>query len=229
MNLLGYQFRNIALLTQSLTHRSYAADRRGSTPADPTLQQDNERLELLGDTVLELIVTEMLLKALPHALEGQISKSRAALVNERILAHLARSLGLGADLLLGRGEENSGGRDKDSILASGLEAVAAAVYLDGGFDAAQRWGGALFAPAVKEAVAGDIIVDYKTKLQELLQAKLKIAPKYITVSSSGPDHDKTFLIEINVAGKVLAQGSGKSKKEAEQDAARAVLAQYGVD
>jgi ribonuclease-3 len=114
-------------------------------------------------------------------------------------------------------------------LASALEALAAAIYLDGGFPAAHAWARELFAPAVKEAALGDIVVDYKTKLQELLQAKLKTGPKYVTVSSSGPDHDKTFVVEISVASKVLAQGKGKSKKEAEQSAAKAVLSQYGVD
>jgi ribonuclease-3 len=213
MDLLGYKFKNQKLLELALTHRSSNLQRN---------EEDNERLEFLGDAVLDLAVSEFLLHRFPNANEGRLSKLRATLVNERTLAMLARSLGLGAALKLGKGEESSGGRDKDSILSSALEALTAAIHLDGGFQASRQWLETLFEGALDESALGDLVVDYKTRLQEAIQAKLKTAPTYNTVKSTGPDHDKTFEVEIQVLGKSLGRGWGKSKKEAEQKAAQAV-------
>lgn len=219
MDLLGYTFKNPRFLDQALSHRSLVNESRGTMTQDIG---DNERFEFLGDAVLELAVSEMLLEAHPKAPEGHLSKVRASLVNEKTLAMLARSLRVGEAVRLGRGEEQSGGRQKDSILASTLEAVVAAIYMDSGFEGARHWLRDLFRPAVEESRHRELLIDYKTRLQELVQARFRTAPKYATVKSSGPDHDKTFEVEITLQGKVIAKGRGKSKKEAEQAAARQV-------
>jgi ribonuclease-3 len=216
MEKIGYFFENPDLLTCALTHRSFANE-----SADGI--EDNQRLEFLGDAVLGLVVAEALMDRLPEAPEGILTKSRAALVNESILAELARDIDLGEALKLGRGEEISDGRNRSSTLCDAVEAVLGAVYLDGGFLAAKdvvvRWLG----ERLDEVADGVDVRDAKGALQEKLQADNRAGPVYNIVNEAGPDHAKTFEVEILVNGAVLAKGSGRSKKEAEKDAASRAL------
>jgi ribonuclease-3 len=198
------------LLERALTHRSFAYENGGL----PT----NERLEFLGDSVLGVIVTETLYRTYPDLPEGQLAKLRAAVVNMRALADVGRALGLGAYLKLGRGEESTGGRDKSSILADGLEAFIGAVYVDGGLAAATDLVHRLFDDLIEEAARLGAGLDWKTSLQELTAAQLLGVP-YYEVSESGPDHEKTFVAAVRLGGTVFGTGSGRSKKEAEQQAA----------
>ncbi|RMH40514.1 MAG: ribonuclease III [Deltaproteobacteria bacterium] len=213
---LGYRFRDRALLVRAVTHRSFANEH-------PDAGGDNERLEFLGDAVLDLVVGEQLMARHPDLHEGDLSMLRASIVSEAGLSAIARDLGLGDHLRLGRGEERSGGRDKPSLLADALEAVVAAIYRDGGFDRAAEVVARLFAGAIAGAVATEP-PDYKTRLQEWSQARFKVPPEYEVVAERGPDHDKTFRVDVRLRGRVLATGEGRSKKEAEQAAARAALA-----
>lgn len=214
---LGYQFRQVSHLESALTHKSYVNE-------NPSFgRTDNERLEFLGDAVLDLAVSHLLMETHPTQTEGQLSKSRAAIVNETTLAEVARELALGAWLFLGKGEEQSGGRHKASVLANAAEALAAAVYLDGGYDAALACLRRLFEVRVKQARPPGS-TDYKTRLQEEA-ARRRRAIRYEVVSESGPDHDKTFQVEVAVGNEVVAIGEGKSKKEAEQRAAESALGQ----
>src|SRR5450631_4686729 len=199
-----------AVLERALTHRSYAYENGGL----PT----NERLEFLGDSVLGVIITETLYRLYPDLPEGQLAKLRAAVVNMRALADVARALGLGAFIRLGRGEESTGGRDKSSILADGLEALIGAVYVDGGLSLATELVHRLFDPLIAEAARLGAGLDWKTSLQELSAAQLLGVP-YYEVTESGPDHEKVFEAAVRVGGTVFGTGSGRSKKEAEQQAA----------
>jgi ribonuclease-3 len=201
-----------ALLEQALTHRSFAYENGGL----PT----NERLEFLGDAVLGLVITDVLFQAHEDLPEGQLAKLRAAVVNSRALADVARGLGLGAHVRLGRGEETSGGRDKTSILADTLEALIGAVYLDHGMTTAAELIRRLFGDLLADAVARGAGLDWKTSLQELAAAGEFGAPDYVVVES-GPDHEKTFRATVHVGGSPLGAGEGRSKKEAEQRAAEA--------
>jgi ribonuclease-3 len=212
-----YRFRNAQLLTQALTHRSYVYQ------SNKEEGKDNERLEFLGDSVIEIVVTHLLLIRFPHLAEGGLSKMRAALINEATLASIARSLQLGATLRLGRGEEETRGREKDSILAGGLEALAAAVYLDGGYGEAFRVIEGLYAPLLVKMKGEIQDQDFKTRLQEYTQKHLDTTPRYIVTDEEGPDHDKSFEVVISVGGKTYGTGRGKSKKEAEQRAAEEAL------
>ncbi len=198
------------LLERALTHRSYAYENGGL----PT----NERLEFLGDSVLGVIITETLYLAYPDLPEGQLAKLRAAVVNMRALADVSRALGLGEFIRLGRGEESTGGRDKSSILADGLEALIGAVYLDGGLVAATDLVHRLFDELIEHAARLGAGLDWKTSLQELTAAQLLGIP-YYEVSESGPDHEKTFVAAVRLGGAVFGVGTGRSKKEAEQEAA----------
>jgi ribonuclease-3 len=198
------------LLLRAVTHRSFAYENGGL----PT----NERLEFLGDAVLGVIVTETLFRTFPELPEGQLAKLRAAVVNMRALADVARALSLGSYIRLGRGEETTGGRDKSSILADALEAVIGAVYLDGGLQAATVLIHRLFDDLIDEAAGLGAGLDWKTSLQELTAAHLLGVP-YYEVGESGPDHEKTFRAEVRVGGSVFGAGVGRSKKEAEQQAA----------
>jgi ribonuclease III len=206
----GYTFADRSLLRLALTHRSYAFEAGGL----PT----NERLEFLGDAVLGLVVTMFIYRRFPDEAEGRLAKLRAAAVNTGALAAVGRSLGLGEAVLLGRGEQQSGGRDKDSILADTLEATIGAVYLDGGIERATRLVERLFADLVENFATRRESLDYKTSLQELTAARLSSLPHY-SVSEEGPDHQKRFTAEVRVAGEHLGTGQGRSKKEAEQAAA----------
>jgi ribonuclease-3 len=180
-------------------------------------------LEFLGDSVIELVVSHLLLVCFPQIAEGSLSKARAVLVKEATLASLARRVGLGGALQLGRGEEETGGREKDSILAGGIEALAAAVYLDGGYQEAFQVIEKLYTSlleVMKEELQDQ---DFKTRLQEYTQKHLNCTPHYIVTNEEGPDHDKTFEVIISIGEKTYGKGSGKSKKEAEQRAAAEAL------
>ena len=218
---LEYQFREPVVLYQALIHRSFAHE-------NPQFQQsDNETLEFLGDAVLGLAVSHLLLERFPHLNEGDLSRLRSSIVNERELAKLALSLNLGDHLMLGKGEELTGGRQKPSLLADTLEAVLAAVYLDGGLETAIGVVRRLFSDYLESERDEDPLKawdrDFKTQLQEITQARLKLTPAYVLEMEEGPDHDKRFWVSVALEGQILARGSGKSKKEAQQEAARQAL------
>lgn len=207
---LGVSFRDPELREASLTHRSFAFEH------DLTIT--NERLEFLGDSVLGLVVTDLAYRMYPAMPEGDLAKLRAAIVNMTALADVARDLDLGAVILLGKGEEQSGGRDKASILADALEAVFGAVYLDLGLDAARELIERLFEPRMEAYVRGEGDRDYKTILQELASQELRAMPEY-RIEERGPDHQKEFTATVFLAGRLQGTGVGRSKKEAEQQAA----------
>ena len=198
------------LLERALTHRSYAYENGGL----PT----NERLEFLGDSVLGLVVTDALYRNHPELPEGQLAKLRAAVVNMRALAEVGRELDLGRFVRLGRGEESTGGRDKASILADTLEALLGAVYIDAGLERAAELVHRLFDPLIQEAATLGAGLDWKTSLQELTAAGALGVPEYV-VTETGPDHEKEFRAVVMVSGDAYGEGSGRSKKEAEQEAA----------
>ena len=212
---LGYQFRNITLLQNALAHSSYANERWHDS------LMSNERLEFLGDSILGMLVAEHLYRNFPDRPEGELTRMRADMVCEQSLAAIAGRLELGNHLLLGHGEEQGGGRNRDSILADAVESIIAASYLDGGMDAAlgiiQRF--VLTTVPVKKLRNAD----YKTALQELVQQKKNQVLTYHLVGESGPDHDKHFQVEVRLNGTVVGAGSGSSKKRAEQDSARAAI------
>lgn len=214
---LGYAFRDVSLLHQALTHGSYVHE----TPRQDL--GDNERLEFLGDAVLELCVTDLLLIRYPDHREGSLSKGRSALVNEQVLATLARQFHIGEYLLLGKGEDASGGRSKASILADTFEAVMAAVYRDGGFTTAQALIRTFFMPLLPEGEPSLPHRDYKTCLQEICLCRFKTTPHYAMIGNHGPDHAKTFHSQVSIDQGIIATGRGRSKKEAEQEAAREAL------
>ncbi len=213
---LGYRFKEADLLEEALRHSSYVNEQ------PDTGMRDNERMEFLGDAVLNLVVGHLLMKAFPDLHEGELSRTRANLVNETQLAHIARSLDLGRYLLLGKGEVQSNGWDKNSLLANALEALIAAVYLDGGFESAAGLIENHFKALIVTAPKLTTGQDYKSRLQETVQSAIKEIPQYSVVAESGPDHDKTFTIEMTV-GSLRTEGTGKSKKAAEQEAAREAI------
>ncbi|MBQ1407979.1 MAG: ribonuclease III [Eubacterium sp.] len=217
-SILGHSFANKALLDQALTHSSYCRE-NGLPAAD-----SNERLEFIGDAVLDAAVGIELYRRLPEAGEGRLTKLRALVVCERSLALMAREMEIGSLLLMGNGEDKYGGREKDSIIADALEAVIGALFLDAGFQAAERFVSERFAELIDLAINGELYTDHKTKIQELLQA-MKSNPviRYIVDRENGPDHDKTFHVHLEVDGIRLGNGSGKTKKEAEQKAAEQSL------
>jgi ribonuclease-3 len=208
---LGIPFADGRLRDLALTHRSFAFENG--------LDETNERLEFLGDSVLGLVVTDMAFEAFPEMSEGELAKLRAAVVNAQALADVARSLALGDLVRLGKGEEQSGGRNKASILADALEAVIGAVYIDVGLDEARRLIERLFRPLIDAYVRGEGERDYKTILQELASREIRTMPEY-RLEERGPDHQKEFTATVFVGGEPLGTGVGKSKKEAEQRAAR---------
>jgi ribonuclease-3 len=220
---VGYRFKDLGLLEHALTHRSRAAEDASGGVAD------NESLEFLGDAVLGLVVAEMLFRRYPEYNEGQKSKIKASVVSTQALARRAEQIQLGDHLLLGRGEEKTGGRFKQALLADGFEALIAALYLDGGLPAAAGFLERELADAIASG-AGEAVVgqDYKSALQERLQALGRPLPEYRVAGESGPDHRKEFTIEVVVEGEVLGTASGKAKKEAEQEAARLALERVGT-
>lgn len=218
---IGHFFSNEALLRRALVHRSFAHEH----VEDGCL--DNETFEFLGDAVLGLAVSHLLIEHFPNYNEGELSRLRSSLVNERELARIAKRLNLGNYLLLGKGEDRTGGRMKASLLSDSLEALLAAVYLDSGLEQVNRLVADLFAPYLEQTEQHDPLKtldrDYKTQLQELTQAKFKVTPTYELESEEGPDHDKRFFMRVLLGQKVLASGSGRSKKEAQQQAAKRAL------
>jgi ribonuclease-3 len=214
---LGVALVRPDLALQALTHKSYVNEHKDNG------QQDNERLEFLGDAVVDLAISHRLMERFPASSEGELSKLRALIVNEEGLARIARRLLLGELLLLGRGEEMTGGRDKSSVLADALEAVIGAVYLGSGLGEVMALVDRHFIEALEGVAQGRSGLDYKTKLQEDVQTKLKVAPRYKVVSEAGPDHEKTFEVEVSIGADLYARATGRSKKEAEQAAARATL------
>jgi len=213
---LGYAFRDEGLLRLALTHPSVAHEQGAPAP-------DNQRLEFLGDAVLQLVLTRELYEKFPAFDEGPLTKARAKLVNRRTLAEHARPLGLGAHLVLSRGEELNGGRERGSALADAFEALLGAIFLDGGFAAAREFILREFGEAFGRLSVLPIIENPKGELQELLQARSPEAPEYRVLSATGPDHDRVFECTVHHGGAELARGSGKSKKAAESDAALAAL------
>ncbi len=214
---LGYNFKDKALLMQALTHRSFLSEVGAGI-------KDNENLEFLGDAVLELIVSDMLFKRFSENYrEGDLTKMRAYLVSEPRLVELAKALELGSVLRLSHGEEKSGGRQRPSILADAFEAVTGAIYLDGGFVAAFSFLKEQFTPLIELAPDRGLMVDYKSRLQELTQKQYHFAPTYRLLEVSGPDHRRFFRVGLFFNEKEISQGSGKTKKEAEQQAAKAAL------
>jgi len=226
---LGYSFSTRELLDRALTHSSAVPELRGAGAEETgnvTIPSDNERLEFLGDAVLELLASEYLLSSFPEWSEGQLSKSRSQIVNAGSLEAAARRLHLGEHLRLGRGEEKTGGREKPTLLADAFEAVVAAVYLDAGLGAARGvLRRILFEHALEERGERITESDRKSALQEYLQARGQPPAEYRLAGESGPDHQKVFQIEVWVSGECLARGEGNTKKEAEQRAARSALEQ----
>jgi ribonuclease-3 len=214
---LDYRFRDRGLLEHALTHRSHAHEDASGGVAD------NESLEFLGDAVLGFIVAELLFREFPHFREGDKSKVKATLVSTTSLAAVADRLGLGTYLLLGRGEEKTGGRQKQALLADTCEALIAAVYLDGGLDEARRLILRELAPDVSRIRFPEFLRDYKSALQEQIQSNGRPRPEYTVVETRGPDHDKVFRVDVRVAGDTLGTGIGRTKKDAEQEAARLAL------
>jgi ribonuclease III len=215
-NKINYQFKDGKYLKEALRHSSYVNEQ----PKEDL--RDNERLEFLGDAVLNLVISHMLMVKDPNLNEGNLSQIRAGMVNESQLAHLARKIDLGDYILLGKGEMQTNGRNKNSILADTLEAVIAAVYLDGGFRQVFRIIEFHFSPLIDHITVLQSALDYKSRLQELVQTTRKAVPRYTVVEESGPDHDKTFRVKAMVLN-IEAEGKGKSKKMAEQDAAKNVM------
>ncbi len=211
---LNYSFKEETLLTEALTHKSFVNENRSSG------LKDNERLEFLGDAVLDLVVSNLLFSHFPDMSEGDLSKRRASLVREETLAELAVTLDLGHYITLGKGESKTGGQEKPSLLADALEAIIAAVYLDGGMEKAQTFVSNLFLPLITSPVE---VRDFKSRLQELLQERQGEIPKYRVSGESGPDHEKSFEVTLEVGGEAFASGTGKSIKEAEQAAAEEAL------
>jgi len=214
---LGHLFGDPSLLLQAITHKSYSNENRAEA------RPHNERLEFLGDTVLDFLISDLLMNICPDSPEGELSKLRSALVSETNLSRVARELGIGSYLLLGKGEEQTGGRDKSSLLANALEAVIAALYMDGGLDAAYGFIRRRFEADIREMAGSDRTFDSKTELQEYCQSSFGELPSYAVVSETGPDHLKVFEVEITASGRPLARGTGRSKKEAEQNAAMRAL------
>lgn len=214
---IGYQFDHEAVLMEAMTHSSYANEWRHKK------LMDNERLEFLGDSILGLIVSHYIFDKYRHLPEGELTKIRANVVCESSLALKARRIQIGKHLLLGKGEEASGGRDRDSILADSLESLIAAIYLDGGYRRARDFVINNFEDLIDMAVNGNLMSDYKTKLQEILQSNHQEKIEYIVVNEEGPDHNKTFFVEVKLGERVMGAGEGKNKKEAEQSAAKKAL------
>ena len=209
----GIRFRELEFLNQGFTHRSFANE-LGETG------ENNERLEFLGDSVLGLVVSEYLYETLPDQPEGELARIKSFVVSEASLSEIARGLRVDNFILIGKGEEYSGGRSKKAILADCLEALIGAYYLDSGFQPARRFVHQMLIPEINKVLENRHAKDYKTLLQEYVQKRMKTYPKYRVVQKTGPDHDKTFWIEVHIGDRSFGAGKGKNKKEAEQEAAR---------
>lgn len=217
---IKYEFKDTKLLQNALTHSSYANETHKP-------EMSNERLEFLGDAVLSIIVSDYLFDHFRHIPEGELTRLRAASVCERSLCEFAKKLGLGQHLFLSRGEQNTGGRERSSILADAFEALIAAIYLDGGIENARSF----VLSYVKESIEGQQKVafkDYKTALQEVIQQNPEDRLCYVPAGESGPDHNKTFRVEVTINSNIVGKGEGKSKKDAEQAAAKEALHLMGI-
>lgn len=219
-DVIDYKFKDSFLLQEALTHSSYAKECKNRK------MSYNERLEFLGDSIFGLIVSDYIFNKYTNLPEGELTKIRANVVCEASLAERAFKIDLGKYLRLGKGEESSGGRKRVSILADAMEAVIGAMYIDGGVDAARKFVLSIFVENVELAVKGELNKDYKTHLQELCQSKSKEKITYKVIGELGPDHNKTFQVKIFLGEKVLGRGEGKSKKEAEQQAAKKALGEF---
>ena len=214
---IEYRFSDKSLLILALTHSSYANEiKKGK-------HENNERLEFLGDAVLDMVVSEYMYRHFPKMPEGELTKLRAAVVCEGSLAELSRRLGVGRCLLLGKGEESTGGRNRDSILADAFEAIIGAICIDGGMEAATKYIMGFMVDHIEHTKSNFRTLDCKTHLQEVIQKISKVPLKYAIVDEQGPDHNKVFVAEVTHDGRVLGTGSGRSKKEAEQNAANNAL------
>lgn len=218
---VDYSFKDKGLMNMALTHTSYVK-------GDGRASEHNERLEFLGDAVLELCVSEYLYNRFSEYNEGDMTRLRAQTVCEGALFDVAKGLDLGSVLLLGRGEDHSGGREKPSILSDAVEALIGALYIDGGMDTARRFIMSFIGAAVQSAVSGGPHKDYKTMLQEYVQKRHMGQIAYVLTGSSGPDHNKIFAMDVSIAGTVVGSGEGKTKQEAGQQAAKAALIEIGI-
>lgn len=219
---IGYVFKNPSLLEKALTHSS------ATNELVDGASKNNERLEFLGDAVFDVIISEYFYHRMADVEVGKLSKLRALVVCERSLSECAKRYRINEELRLGRGEELNGGRNRSSILADAMEAVIGAVYLDGGFEAATDFVLSAFETTIEKALSGMLYRDFKTELQEFLQAQKEVEIRYLVDREEGPDHNKTFYVSLWDGEEKLGEGSGKTKKEAEQNAARAALEGYGV-
>ncbi len=218
---LNIHFSNKFLLERALTHKSFPNENKELN------MKDNERLEFLGDSVLSLTVSTYIFKKFPDYPEGKLAKMRSVIVSEPILAKIAREINIGKYMLLGNGEELTGGRDRESIMADAMEAIFGAIYMDRGFEIAAEFILSILVNVIDAVENGKYIKDYKTMLQELIQKDNLQRPEYKVIDEKGPDHNKTFTINVNFNGKRLGKGKGSSKKEAEQKAAKEALKKLG--
>ncbi len=216
-NIIGYKFNRCNIFNQSLTHSSFANEHR------KIKIKHNERLEFLGDAVLEIVISDYIFNKYTNYKEGELTKLRATVVCETSLAKAAKKINIGKYILLGKGEENTGGRKRDSILADTFEAIIGAIYYDGGIDNSKKFILNNLKSIIVDAVNGKLFLDHKTQLQELLQKDSESIIKYDVVKQEGPDHNKIFHIEVKNKSRVLGRGVGRSKKEAEQSAAQSAL------
>jgi len=216
---IGYQYKNISYLENALTHSSYANEAKHGT-------KSNERLEFLGDAVLSMVVSDYIYKNCPNLPEGDLSKLRASLVCEKSLCRFSKSLGVGRCLKLSRGEHNLKGNERPSILADAFEAIIASIYLDGGMEQARKFILSFVEPEIKNPKP-KAFKDYKTTLQEIIQKNPEERLTYVLTGEQGPDHDKHFFVEVHLNSNVIGRGGGRSKKEAEQQAAREALELMG--
>lgn len=212
---INYTFHNKNLLLEALTHKSYSNENK--------LLYSNERLEFLGDAVLNLIISDYLIKRFPDSPEGDLSKLRAIIVNEETLSRIAKGIRLGDDLLLGKGEDLTGGREKPSLLSDTLEALIAAIYLDSGIDEAYTFVKRFFDEEIRNRISEGLSYDFKTELQEYCQGKFGLLPRYHVTKESGPDHKKVFEVRLFIKDEPYGTGIGKTKKKAEQRAAQEAL------
>lgn len=214
---IGYPFNDLKLLEEALTHSSFSNEKKGKNP------RNNERLEFLGDSVLSVVISEYLFSNYPDLPEGELTKIRAKVVCEMTLGECSKKISLGTYMNLGRGEEMTGGRERVSILADAFEALIAAIYLDGGLEPARAFVINQMENVIVHAVGGKVIHDYKTFLQELVQTKKENRIIYELFGEEGPDHCKTFHIQVKLNDRIIGNGTGRSKKEAEQEAAKVAI------
>ncbi len=222
-DLLGYTFKKKSLLKEAVTHKSYAHEKANNR------MSFNERMEFLGDAVLELIISEYLFTFYPEYTEADLSRIKAYVVQESTLAEAAKNLEIGVHLLLGKGEEMTGGREKPSLLADAFEAVLAALYLDGGYKSASDFVLRQLADKIDQLTKNNFIFDFKTKLQEEAQARFAVLPRYVTHNEEGPEHEKTFEVKVYIKDDFIGSGKGKTKKAAAQKAAEQGLNKINED